>query len=315
MTEAAQVWVEVPFEVQKPQDGQRVDAFLAARMHRYSRAEIQRIVAEGRVFVRGRAAKPATRVANGDVVIIRYPKTDDPPASVDKLEILYEDEHLLIIDKPAGVLSHPTDKVHANTVTSLLKSMRPDMVPRLAHRLDRETSGVLMLAKDAETAKRLYEAFVARRIKKEYLAVVLGKVEWAKTSVDLPIGREDEEIKVRQKVGEGAEAVTDFERVVAREDLSLVRALPKTGRLHQIRVHLAHLGHPVAGDKLYIGEGAAYMKAVKRELTAEDLTALGADRQLLHAWKLRLKHPVTGEALELVSPLPADFRALFPELG
>lgn len=304
-------WVEVPFEVQKPQDGQRVDAFLAARLHRYSRSEVQRVVAEGRVFVRGKAAKASTRVADGETVIVRYPKRDEPPAKVDRLDVLYEDEWLLAVDKPAGVLSHPTDKVVANTVTSVLKTQRPGMVPRLAHRLDRETSGVLLLAKDVETSRALAEAFLSRRVEKEYLAVVLGRVAWRTKTVDEPIGREDAEIKVRQAVGEGSSAVTDFTLVEARDDLSLVSARPRTGRLHQIRVHLAHLGHPVAGDKLYIGAGEAYMKAVKRELTAEDVAALGADRQLLHARRLTLTHPGTKKKLVIEAPLPADFRALF----
>lgn len=309
----ADVWVEVPFEVQKPQDGQRVDAFLAARLHKYSRVEVQRVVAEGRVFVRGRAAKASTRVADGDVVVVRYPRREEPPASIETLEVLLEDEWLLAVNKPAGVLSHPTDKIVANTVTSVLKAMRPGMVPRLAHRLDRETSGVLLLAKDAETSRLLADAFVERRIEKEYVAVVLGRVDWETKTVDAPIGREDAEIKVRQTVGDdGSAAVTEFTRLAVRDDISLVAARPKTGRLHQIRVHLAHLGHPVAGDKLYIGQGEAYLKAVRGELTQADKDALGADRQLLHARRLSLVHPRTGAGLVLEAPAPADIRVLFP---
>lgn len=315
MAEQAQGWIDVRFQVQKPQHGQRVDAFLAARLHRYSRAEVQRIVAEGRVLLRGRAAKAASRVADGEIVVVRYPKREEPPALVDKLEVLYEDESLLAVDKPAGVLSHPTDKVFANTVTSLMKNQRPELVPRLAHRLDRETSGVLLLSKDVTTAGALYRLFLSRQVRKEYLAVVLGRVEWRSKLVDAPIGREGAEIRVRQAVGEGQSAVTEFELVEAGETFSLVRARPRTGRLHQIRVHLASLGHPVAGDKLYIGAGESYMKAVRKELKDEDLTALGASRQLLHAHRLTLPHPATKEPLEIVAPVPADFKALFLSLS
>jgi 23S rRNA pseudouridine1911/1915/1917 synthase len=308
----AEGWVEVRFDVQKPQHGLRVDSFLAARLHSYSRAEVQKIVAAGRVLLRGRPAKAASRVASGEVVLVRYPKHDEPPVQVERLEVLYEDESLLAVDKPAGVLSHPTSKVVDNTVTSLLAKQRPGVVPRLAHRLDRETSGVLLLSNDAKTAGALYRLFLDRKVRKEYLAVVLGRVEWRSRLVDAPIGREGAEIRVRQAVGEGQSAVTEFELIEAGEVFSLVRARPRTGRLHQIRVHLASLGHPVAGDKLYIGGGESYMKAVRKELKEEDLSALGAARQLLHARRLTLPHPKDGRSLEITAPPPADFLALFP---
>jgi 23S rRNA pseudouridine1911/1915/1917 synthase len=125
--------------------------------------------------------------------------------------------------------------------------------------------------------------------------------------VDAPLGPEGGEIKVRQAVGAGASAITEFARLAGDGKLSLVGAKPMTGRLHQIRAHLAHVGHPVVGDKLYVGEGAAYMKAVRRELAREDLDALGADRQLLHAWRLSFEHPVTGVRLHFEAPIPADF--------
>lgn len=303
----AEGWIDVPFEVQKPQHGSRVDAFLTARLHRYSRAEVQRLVAAGRVLLRGRSAKPSSRVADGDLVIVRYPKREDPPPLVERLDVLHEDEWLLAVDKPAGVLSHPTDKVLSNAVTSILKRQRPGLIPRLAHRLDRETSGVLLLSKDAETARLLSRLFIARGVEKEYIAVVLGRVEWESRLVEAAIGREGGEIKVRQAVGHGQAAVTEFTRLSAGPEFSLVSARPRTGRLHQIRVHLASLGHPVVGDKLYIGAGESYMKAVRRELTESDVAALGAPRQMLHARRLRLPHPRTGRPLEISSPPPTDF--------
>ena len=204
------------------------------------------------------------------------------------------------------MLSHPTDKVLNNTVTSILTRQLGRKV-FLAHRLDRETSGALVLALDPDCARSLYEQFVGRSVRKEYLAVVRGAVSWKKKVLDAPLGPEGGEIRVRQAVGKGASAVTEFTRLSTDGRLSLVSAKPRTGRLHQIRAHLAHLGHPVVGDKLYIGEGEAYMKAVRREIAPDDLTALGADRQLLHAWRLEFDHPQDGRRLRLEAPVPADF--------
>jgi 23S rRNA pseudouridine1911/1915/1917 synthase len=311
----ASPWVEVPFEVQKPQHGLRLDSYLAGRLHRYSRSGVRRLIEEGRVFRRGRMVKPAAKVAAGETVLIRYPRHEELPCPHAELPVLYEDEVLLAVDKPAPLLSHPTDKIQNNTATSVLKGQFPGLRPRLAHRLDRETSGVLLLAKDAATARDLAALFIGRKVRKEYLALVAGEVSWRRKTVDAPLGEEGLEIKVRQAVGAGAEALTEFERLACGGGLSLIRAQPKTGRLHQIRVHLAHLGHPVLGDKLYTGRGELYMKAVRKTLTEDDLGRLGAPRQMLHAQRLRLPHPATGRELAVCAPLPGDFRSLLQEAG
>jgi RluA family pseudouridine synthase len=301
-------WVEVPFRPQKDQAGMRLDAFLAVRLHKYSRVQVQGLIGEGRVFLRGKEAKASQRVADGELVLIRYPRTQEPPVPHELMPILYQDERLVVIDKPGGTLSHPTDKIQHNTVTHLLAKQLGRKV-HLAHRLDRETSGVMLLTLDPEAARSLHAQFLAHGIRKEYLAVVLGDVAWAKKTVDAPIGAEGGEIKVRRAVGVagGDEAVTEFERLAGDGRYSLLSAKPKTGRLHQIRAHLAYVGHPLAGDKLYHGEGEAYMKAVNKTLVPEDIAALGAERQLLHAWRISLKHPGDGRDLRFEAPVPADF--------
>jgi 23S rRNA pseudouridine1911/1915/1917 synthase len=305
-------WVEVPFRVLKEHDGMRLDAYLALRLHKYSRARVQKMIDEGRVTLRGRAPKAASRVAWDETVTIRYPRTAEPPVPHETIPLLYEDDAIVVIDKPGGVLSHPTDKILHNTVTTILARQLGRKV-LLAHRLDRETSGAMVLALDSAAARGLYEQFLARAVKKEYLAVVFGEVSWKTKVVDAPIGPEGGEIKVKQAVGRGASAVTAFTRLAATNGLSLVSARPRTGRLHQIRAHLAHLGHPLVGDKLYNGEGEAYMKAVRRELGRADLDALGADRQLLHARRLSFAHPRDGRPLEFLAPVPADFPLRPPE--
>lgn len=298
--------VDVLFEVPGGQPPARVDAYLARRLHRYSRAEVQRLIDQGRVLVRGARVKAASRVAPGDRIVVRYPRKEEPPPRHERLEVLYEDDCLVAVAKPGDLLSHPTDKVLRGAATSILRAQFGRSL-HLAHRLDRETSGVLLLAKDPASARSLVDQFTRREISKRYLALARGRVAFERRLVDTPIGREDREIKVRQAVGRGQAAATEFRRLAASDRLSLVLALPRTGRLHQIRVHLASLGHPVLGDKLYTGQGEAYLKAVRRELTRDDLAGLGADRQMLHAWIVRLKHPATGRTLEIAAPPPDDF--------
>jgi 23S rRNA pseudouridine1911/1915/1917 synthase len=309
------VWVEVPFQVQKPQDGARVDSYLAAWLHRYSRNQVQRLIDEGRVSLRGRPVKAATRVGAGETVIIRYPHHEELPCEHDDLPVIYEDERLLVVNKPAPLLCHPTDRVHNNTATSILKRQFAGQRLHLVHRLDRETSGVLLLAKDPKAARKLAGHFVAHRVRKEYLVLACGRPIWRHISVNVPLGREMGEIKVRQKAGSGSAAMTEFELLDSRENLSLIRALPKTGRLHQIRVHLAHMGHPVLGDKLYTGSGELYLKAVRKTLTDNDMEKLGAERQMLHAHRLTFPHPATGLELSVRAPAPEDFRQKLSSVG
>jgi len=291
----------------------RVDVFLSRRLHGYSRARVQRYIRDRRVFLRRGAGletvKPSTRIGASDVVVVRYPKRPDPLPLAETLTVLFEDDAILAVDKPGCMLSHPTDKTLRNTVTWVLARQFPGCSLHLAHRLDRETSGVLMFSKDRDTARRLQAQFARRRVRKEYAAAVRGRVGFRTETVDRSLAREGGEIKVRQAVvgEEGRPAKTDFTLIAAGEEVSLVRAVPHSGRLHQIRVHLAWLGHPVLGDKLYTGSGSYYMKAVRKEIQEEDLRALGAPRQLLHARRLSFEHPSTGAPVTVESPLPADF--------
>ncbi|MBI5247278.1 MAG: RluA family pseudouridine synthase [Elusimicrobia bacterium] len=302
-------WIDVPFRVLKEHAGRRLDAFLAERLgKKYSRVAVQKLIDDGLVSRAARPVKAAARVGEGETVLIRYPRVSEPPVPHETMPVLFQDERLVVISKPGGTLSHPTDKVLHNTVTHLLAKQLGRKV-YLAHRLDRETSGTMVLALDVDAARSLYEQFVAHGVRKEYLAVVFGAVSWTSKLVDAPLGEEGKSIRVRRAVGgaNSQDAVTEFRRLATDGKFSLVSALPKTGRLHQIRAHLAHVGHPLVGDKLYVGDGDAYMKAVRKEVSRADLDALGADRQLLHAWKLSFQHPGDGRPLAFEAPVPDDF--------
>ncbi|MDE2291864.1 MAG: RluA family pseudouridine synthase [Elusimicrobia bacterium] len=296
----------------------RLDLFLSRRIKGSTRSGVQKLIVDGRVRVDGRAgeARASTRVAETDAVVVRYPRREDPPPKVERLAVLHEDEALLVVDKPAGVLSHPTDKVARNSVTAILAEQRPGTRLFLAHRLDRETSGVLVLTKDPVSARRLQEQFERRETEKEYLALVRGRPAWTETVVDLPLAKAGGAVKVRQAGTEdGAPAVTAFRVEAAGEDAALVSCRPKTGRLHQLRVHLAHLGHPILGDLLYGGGDELYLKAVAGTITEEDRAAAGALRQMLHAQRLRFQHPGTGAVVDVTAPVSEDFTLLAGRCG
>ncbi len=314
MTEAA--WVEVSYRAEAEHAGRRADVFLCGRMKRRSRAQIQGWMAAGRVTRAGRALKPSDRVRARDEIRVRFERREDPPARFESLPIVYEDEQLLAVNKPGRLLSHPTDKIRRNSVTEILSRHLGGARPHLVHRLDRETSGLLILAKTKAAARSLTDQFATRGAQKRYLALVRGRVLWRATEADAPLARSGGEIWVRQEVSpDGAPTLTRFKRLAVGGGASLVAAEPKTGRLHQIRAHLSWLGHPVLGDKLYQDGGSAYLKMTRGQIAPEDLAALGAERQMLHAWTLSLRHPRDGRLLNLRAPLPEDFLSVAQSLG
>lgn len=262
------------------------------------------------------------------------------------LVVIYEDDALLVVDKPAGVLVHPVEvgrfgrgrpttldspdtaggggtdplaRVQPGVPTSILelaRLARPGASLALAHRLDRETSGVLVLTKGARADRVLKRAFAERRVDKRYLAIVHGWPTWEVLTCDVPLGRAwDAEVTLRRRADPAGEhAVTRFE-VQARLGTSgrawaLVACLPETGRTHQLRAHLAHLGHPILGDKLYGQPDAVFLAYQREGTTAEVRAVIGFPRQALHAAAITLLSPATGETVTLEAPLPPDMAAI-----
>jgi 23S rRNA pseudouridine1911/1915/1917 synthase len=282
--------------------GRRVDAVVGGLEEVGSRAEAERLITAGRVLVEGAPVAKRRILREGEVVRVR-PEPRPPPALEPEevpLVVRHEDEHLLVVDKPAGVVTHPSrghatgTLVHGLLALGAAGGLEPSR-PGIVHRLDRDTSGLLVVARSDRVHRRLQKMLRERRVDRRYLALVHGRFPPALT-VNRPVGR-DRRSPLRMSTRSAAprEAVTHLRLVEALPRHSLVEARLETGRTHQVRVHLEAAGHPVAGDPLY----------GRRE------DGLGLERQFLHAWRLAFEHPVTGEAIAVESPLPDDLeRAL-----
>ena len=309
------------FVVGVAEAGQRLDEFLAARIVRLSRMGIANMLARGGCAVNGAAASAGRRLSAGDTVEAAV--GDETPNAMTPepmpLDVVYEDEHLIVVVKPAGTLVHPTRGVKRGTLANALtyhlnrirnsefgirieeeqdfhpsasaeasiQTANPQFIrPGIVHRLDRDTSGLLVVAKTQSTLSRLSQHFHRRLVEKRYLAVVCGRVEDDMRTIAAPIGR-DEESRPRWSVLEGGKAAETRLRVLERGGArTLVELEPVTGRTNQLRIHCAHAGHPVVGDRLYGGDVHA--------------------RLCLHASRLALRHPATNAALEFSSRLPPE---------
>jgi 23S rRNA pseudouridine1911/1915/1917 synthase len=276
--------------------GSRLDAFLAGRLG--SRARAQRLIDAGQVRVDGSARPKRHRLAAGERVAVEEPAPAPVPAADEvAFAIAYEDEHLLVVDKPAGLVVHPARGHRAGTLAQALAARGPaggdPERPGVVHRLDRDTSGLLVVAKDPAVHRALRAALARRAIHREYLALVEGLPPARSGTIDAPLGRDR---RLRTRISTDSDrpraAVTHFALERALPSASLLRVTLETGRTHQIRAHLRAIGHPVAGDPEY-GTAGLY----------------GLPRQFLHAAGLAFAHPVTGAALDVRSPLPADLAA------
>ncbi len=287
----------------------RLDRFLAARLPDHSRAEVQRWIKEGLAQVNGRPGKPGMALKPGDVVALAIP--EQPPTELlpedIPLVILYEDEDVIAIDKPAGMVVHPAAGHSRGTLVNAILWHFPDIEgvgeggrPGIVHRLDKNTSGVILVAKNPRAHRHLQAQFKDRTIEKTYLALVHGHLSPERGIIDAPIGRHPRHRKRMAVVapGKGREARTEYEVIAYYDANTLVAAHPLTGRTHQIRVHLASLGHPVVGDTVY-GRRDAYR--------------LG--RFFLHAHRIRFRRPADEALVELVSPLPPELQALLDALS
>jgi len=295
--------------------GQRLDQALVASLPQYSRARLQRWIASGAVQLAGRKAKASERLWGGERVVVRAEFLADESVAAETmaLRIVHEDAALLVIDKPAGMVVHPGAGNRAHTLQNALLAHDPSLahVPRagLVHRLDKDTSGLLVVARTPEAHHALVRELQERRIERTYLALCLGKPT-AGGTVDEPIGRHRTQ-RTRMTVrSDGRPAVTHYRIEERFRGHTLLRVQLETGRTHQIRVHLAHIGLPIAGDPAYGGR----RRQVVGASSAVQEALQSFRRQALHAQRLALTQPVTGERLAFEAPVPEDLRALLAAL-
>ncbi len=299
---------------------ERLDRFLADQLA-ISRTQAGRLIADKLVTAAGRPLRASAVLERGAEITVSFPP-DAPPRSYApahaELRFVYEDDHLAVLDKPAGLVVHPGPGHWNDTLVNVLVGRGTALAPGaeagrpgIVHRLDRDTSGLLVVAKSDLAHRRLASAIERREVTRVYAALVWGHLRKSPVAIEAPIGRNPRDRKRMTVVAGGRHAVTRAAVVARFAVADLVRLRLGTGRTHQIRVHLAHIGHPVVGDREYAFGGSRRITPSQRQ-AAERLEEL-APRQVLHAAVLAFAHPITGEALRLVSEWPADLRPALAE--
>jgi 23S rRNA pseudouridine1911/1915/1917 synthase len=285
--------------------GERLDVFVARRMPGLTRSRVQRLIDDGFITVRAARAKPGLRLERGQVVVVRVPEPQEAAAQAEAipLDIIHEDADLLVINKPAGMTVHPAPGHPSSTLVNAILAHCRDLSgvggvlrPGIVHRLDRETSGAIVVAKSDAAHQSLARQLEDRSVEKTYLALVTGTPTPQEGVIDAPIAR-DPRNRQRMAIVEGGRPAVTAYRVIERfSGASLVEARPRTGRTHQIRVHLAAVGHPIVGDRVY-GKPSPLVA-----------------RQFLHAHRIGFAHPRTGERVQYEAPLSDDLRAALEKL-
>ena len=284
----------------------RLDKYVCARVPELSRTQVQKLIAAGNITVNGRPAKPGLRLNAGDRIELNIPPT--PPQELKPeaipLEIIYEDDDLLVVDKPAGLIVHPAPGHPAHTLVNAILAHFPHLAdigdflrPGVVHRLDKDTSGVMLVAKNSAAQADLAKQFKSHSVTKAYLALVKGKLEPEEGIIEADIGRDPRHRQRMAVVAAGREARTKYRVVKYIGGYTLLEVRPETGRTHQIRVHLAAIGFPVVGDKIY-GVKSPHLS-----------------RQFLHACRLGFKLPSTGKYIEFESALPEDLEQALEDIG
>ena len=293
------------FQVAASDSQQRLDRFLADHVPSLSRSQVERLIAQHRVTVDGARSKAGHRLTRGEVVEASLPlaSLSRPVAESLPLHVVYEDEDLLAVDKPAGMVVHPAPGHETGTLVSAILSHRPDLASidraGIAHRLDRYTSGLLLVAKTEKVLQALQRQFRCRQVQKAYLALVEGRLMPVDGRIEAPLRRDPSNRQRMAVVTGGRPASTTYRVCEHYEKHTLLTVRPETGRTHQIRVHLAAIGYPVAGDRVY----------------GRRSDSLGLHRHFLHAWRLGFTHPSRKDWIDLEASLPKELEQVLAGLG
>jgi 23S rRNA pseudouridine1911/1915/1917 synthase len=308
----------VTLSVSEADAGSRLDAYLAAQIEGWSRARLQRLIDEGEVLVNGNRAKTSYKVSAKDEIEVELtpaPYSNFSPENI-PLDIVFEDEDVIIINKPAGLVVHPAAGIHSGTLANALayhfqqlSTQAGSRRPGIVHRLDKDTSGLLVVAKTESGHENLADQFRAREVFKSYVALVYGVVNQEGGRIEQPIAR-DPRNRTRMAIVPGGRGALSLYKVRRSFDsFTLLDVELKTGRTHQIRVHLSWLKHPVVGDELYSGGRDNNVQDPQLRAQIRKL-----NRQFLHAEQLGFRHPRTGEQMRFTAPLPAELLRLLEEL-
>lgn len=305
--------------------GKRIDAYLASRYPDYSRSVIQKVIDAKAVLINGQPTKASYKVRLDDEIRVWLPElADEAPIPEEiPLQIVYDDEALTVVNKPPRMVVHPAKghwsgtlvnalQFHYDTLSTVAGENRPGIV----HRLDRDTTGLLLVAKDDLAHRNIAKQFEQRTVRKEYLAIVSGVPSRDSDYIEKPIGfhpTNREKMAIRLPEDGAKDAVTFYEVLERFDGFAFIRCKPKTGRTHQIRVHLAHIGHPIVADKAYSGRDHLTLGDLKGA-ASEHADQVLIDRQALHAHNLFIRHPLSGEELALNAPLPDDMAAVLAAL-
>jgi 23S rRNA pseudouridine1911/1915/1917 synthase len=306
------------------QKKERLDVYLTAHVENATRNKVQDAIKSGEITVNTAVVKPSYVIQPNDIISVHLNRPDPPEVKAEEipLDIAYEDEYMVVVNKPAGMVTHPAYKNYSGTLVNALLHHTEQLSqlhaeedeandtarPGIVHRLDKDTSGLLVVAKDETTHQKLAKQFAAKTSEREYHAIVWGKFKQEKGTIDAPLGRSKSDRKKVAVIADGKQAVTDYEVIEQFDYLAFLRLHLHTGRTHQIRVHLAHIHHPVFGDATYGGrEITGGGITGKQRSEAKNLLAI-MQRQALHAKKLGFIHPATGTLIRFDSELPDDMK-------
>ena len=310
---------EVTFDIKKVFDDKRIDRYLASRLPDYSRTFLQKLVKEGAVLVNGRTVKSSYDIQKGDLISVRVPVFEESKVVPEDIpiNIVYEDDYLMLINKPYDMVVHPAGGHPSGTLVNALafhcqnlSQVNGPLKAGIVHRLDRDTSGIMLTIKSDAVHSHIAMQFEKRYVKKEYLAVVEGELMLDSDEISLPIARhmiDTQKMAVRHDIGK--EAVSIYEVIERFRGYTLVKVMPKTGRTHQIRVHMRAIGHPVVADYMYSNQESCYLSdLLQKEREPGEVPII--ERQALHAHRIEFFHPIQNKKMEFEVDMPEDISAL-----